>query len=77
MNIYHALHTVVDQCPSFAAASYATAALDMALDPDPDNPTELRVQVLYVLSNATYWRGDQARTVKHFLRQWVKENPTH
>ena len=32
---------------------------------------ELRVQVLYVLSNLAYWRGGRAKEVKAFLKRVV------
>ena len=33
---------------------------------------ELKVQILYVLSNLQTWRGPKAREVKEFLRKAVK-----
>lgn len=34
---------------------------------------EMRVQVLYVLSNLAGWRGERARQVKAFLKEAVKQ----
>jgi len=33
---------------------------------------ELKVQLLYVLSNLGYWRGDRAREVKKVLKEYSK-----
>jgi len=33
---------------------------------------EMRVQILYVLSNLSYWRGDRAREVKKVLKEASK-----
>lgn len=34
---------------------------------------ELRVQILYVLNNLSYWRGESARLAKKILKQYLKE----
>jgi hypothetical protein len=34
---------------------------------------EMRVQILYVLSNLACWRGERAREVKAFLKEAVKQ----
>lgn len=34
---------------------------------------ELQVQILYVISNLSYWRGERAREVKAFLKNASKE----
>lgn len=33
---------------------------------------ELKVQLLYVISNLSYWRGERAREVKAVLKQYSK-----
>jgi hypothetical protein len=33
---------------------------------------ELRVQILYILSNLEYWRGQEAREVKKVLKEACK-----
>ena len=33
---------------------------------------EMRVQLLYVLSNTQYWRGDKAKEVKKVLKEYSK-----
>jgi hypothetical protein len=33
---------------------------------------ELKVQILYVLSNTTYWRGARAKEVKAVLKDYTK-----
>jgi len=33
---------------------------------------ELKVQLLYVLSNLGYWRGDRAREIKKVLKEYSK-----
>ena len=34
---------------------------------------EMRVQLLYVLSNLSHWRGDKAREVREFLKKAIKK----
>ena len=45
------------------AVAYAKAGVDMTGE-------ELRVQVLYVLSNITHWRGDVARVTRATLKSF-------
>jgi hypothetical protein len=33
----------------------------------------LKIQLEYVLSNASNWRGSQATEVKSYIRQWIKD----
>ena len=65
-----ALHAVIieqtNNRDSWAAESYAQAALDRQMEGE-----ELRVQLLYVLNNTAYWRGERAREVKAILRRYA------
>lgn len=45
--------------------NYAISALEMT-------GHELHVQVLYVLSNMTHWRGEDAKQVRSILKGFVK-----
>ena len=60
------LRLVIKNANDPYAKAYATAGLAMA-------GKELKVQVLYVLSNLQYWRGSQAKEVKKKLKEYVKE----
>ena len=45
--------------------------IDDAID---DAGTEgLAIQLMYILENSRGWRGEEARKVKKFIREWVKE----
>jgi len=35
---------------------------------------EMRVQLLYVLSNLNHWRGERAREVKKVLKEYIKRS---
>ena len=47
------------------AVNYAKAAMVMSGE-------ELRVQVLYILNNIAYWRGEVAKEVRGTLREFIK-----
>jgi len=47
------------------AKTYAKAGLEMTEE-------ELKIQVLYVLNNLPYWRGELARQVKQVLKEEYK-----
>lgn len=49
------------------AATYASAGRHMT------DRREIRVQALYILSNLSHWRGDEARTVKAVFKQFAAE----
>lgn len=71
-----ALRTVLRECPSSGygeyAKAYARAALLHPITGEPMRGVELRTQVLYVLSNLTYWRGENARRIKMTLKKHTK-----
>ena len=56
---------------SWAAESYAQAALSRPRTGQEMEDEELRVQLLYVLNNILYWRGERAREVKAILRRYA------
>jgi len=33
----------------------------------------LKVQCLYVLSNMTHWRGEDARKARNIIKEYIKE----
>ena len=53
-------------CPNGYAKAYAQAGLRMT------DREEIRVQALYILSNMTGWRGEQATLVRTTLRLFTK-----
>ena len=46
------------------AKSYARAGLGMT-------GYELKIQVLYILNNLVFWRGEEARTAKAYLKGYA------
>lgn len=48
------------------AVGYARAGLRMVLS------HEKKVQALYILNNITRWRGDTAKAVRAFLKEYAK-----
>ena len=46
------------------AKSYARAGLDMT-------GYELKIQILYILNNLIYWKGEGARTAKAYLKGYA------
>ena len=36
----------------------------------------LRIQLDYVMENVKSWRGDEAKEIKSFVRQWINEKAT-
>ena len=57
---------VLAHCKDEYAKSYARAGLSMT------DREEIRVQALYILSNMTGWRGEQAVLVRTTLRLFTK-----
>ena len=64
-------HAIVAHCPDQYAKAYAKAGIDLVESRQFD---ALPTQVLYILSNLSYWRGEQARdiraTLKHIAKKW-------
>lgn len=52
------------------AVVYASHCLTMIKRAEPVK--DIKVQVLYILSNLANWRGDEARMVKQTLREFGK-----
>ena len=68
--VQQALQIIVDNRDAKAlnyAVNYAKAGLYMS-------GHELKVQVLYVLSNMKHWRSDVARAVRLTLKNYTKNN---
>lgn len=57
-------------CRNPYAVAYATAGEQLVRE-NADFHT-CKVQALYVLSNLSHWRGDEAKAVKETLRAFVK-----
>jgi hypothetical protein len=34
----------------------------------------LKIQLAYVLENSSTWKGEEAREVKKFVKQWIKDH---
>jgi hypothetical protein len=58
---------VLRDCPDWAAQGYAEHGLVAQSD------EEVFVQGLYILSNITHWRHDNAKAVRQALRELVKQ----
>jgi len=53
------------------AKAYATAALCNPYTHKRMEGDELRTQLLYILNNLTYWRGEEARQTKQTLKKYA------
>ena len=66
-----ALGTVTSQDDNLAnmpqAITYARACLVIGME-----GLELKTQLLYVLTNLTYWRGEEAKETKAILKKYSK-----
>jgi len=71
-----ALEAVLKEAPTGGfnqyAKSYVEAALHHPYDGSEMEGEELRVQLLYIYSNLTHWRGARAREVKAILKKYSK-----
>jgi len=71
-----ALKAVVLETPSSGfndyARAYAQAALNHPHNGGEMENEELKVQLLYVLNNLQYWKGERAKEVKAILRKAAK-----
>lgn len=68
-SVRNAFHTIIANRHSKAlnfAVVYAEAGLGM-------EGHELKVQALYVLSNMTHWRNDDAKRIRKLLKDFTKE----
>lgn len=63
MDVREAIEAVIKECPDEYAKAYAEASRGMI-------GHELNVQILYILSNTQYWRGERARSVKNVLKEF-------
>lgn len=59
---HNACRSVVMNCSNPYAQAYAKAGLELT------TPDAIRVQCLYILSNLSHWRGDEARRIKLILK---------
>ena len=71
-----ALKAVILEAPSSGyndyARAYAQAALNHPYSGGEMQSEELKVQLLYVMNNLQYWKGDRAKEVKAVLRKAAK-----
>lgn len=52
---------------------YAQAYLQAIDDAVSDHGTEgLTIQLMYILENSSGWRGPEAKEVKNFVKEWIK-----
>jgi hypothetical protein len=65
MTFNDACRRVFENCPDGYAKTYARAGINMIGE-------EARVQALYILGNMSYWRGDEAKQVRMFLKEFSK-----
>lgn len=59
--------------PYFGAVPYLTAMRDLGTMQDMYYLDDARSVVMYFLSNATTWRGEDARRIKAELNKMLKE----
>lgn len=53
-------------CPNLIAKSYARAGMTLTTSDAQET------QALYILSNINFWRGQDAKNVRQFLRTFAK-----
>lgn len=51
------------------AVNYASAGIHLI---PKDDERGRKVQALYILGNITHWRGDKAKEVRAFLKEFAK-----
>lgn len=74
-----ACRAVVAHCPNSYAKAYAQAGLSLVesaefqVDAQQHTLHAQRVQALYILNNMMHWRGDMAREVRIFLKEFSKD----
>lgn len=66
MTFNEACRMVIDHCPNRYAKAYAQAGAGM------NQEHEQKVQALYILNNMSHWRGDLAREVRTFLKEFSR-----
>jgi len=67
---HNAFRIILTQDSSKGHMAYAQAYAEAGLSMEGDS---LRVQILYVLNNLQYWRGEVARRTKKELREVEKK----
>ncbi len=60
-----ACQRVIRSCPNRYAVAYAQAGKGMT------DRHEIKTQALYILSNTSGWRGEEAKMVKATLKQFT------
>ena len=74
-DIYHAGQIILDECPNEYAKAYADALDQAAYEGEiyyGSREHGLKMQALYILSNITHWRGDTAKAVRAYLKEYAK-----
>lgn len=69
MDINKAIQLMKENVKNEYAQGYL-ASLEDAIEGGTEG---LAVQLMYVLENTRGWRGETAREVKAFVRNWIKE----
>lgn len=75
-NLEHACELVIKECKNQYAVSYASAILNgevqrrAKLIPGSED-NALKDQANYILANIQGWRGDTAKAVRKFLKEYV------
>ncbi len=68
-DIIEAGRLVIKECPNEYAKEYArNINIAEAMYGDPG----VKTQALYILSNITHWRGDTAKAVRAFLKDYTR-----
>ena len=71
-----ALEAVIREAPDVGyneyGKTYANTALNNPRTGEPMKGHELKVQLLYVLNNLQYWKGDRAKEIKAILKKAAK-----
>lgn len=65
-NFHDACKVVFMGCPNLIAKSYARTGLSLTTSDAQE------AQALYILSNINFWRGEDAKLVRAWLRKFAK-----
>jgi len=75
MTVDEAIKTAKKECNNPCAQSYLQAipeAIEFGGNLGGEAEHSFKVQILYALSNMTYWRGETAKEVKKVLKEFTK-----
>jgi hypothetical protein len=68
------INTAIKIMKEKVSDSYAQGYLNKIPEAiEKDGTKGLCVQLTYIMENVKMWRGDEAREIKAFVKEWVKE----